>query len=55
LLIEQLLANGVTTVFSFVMTTLIVFALKLTVGIRVTEAEEEHGMDETQHDEVAYN
>lgn len=55
LLIEQLLANGVTTVFSFVMTTLIVTALKLTVGIRVSEESENAGLDIGEHGEPSYS
>jgi Amt family ammonium transporter len=55
LLAEQALANVATIAYSFLATLFIMIALKLIVGIRVTEAEEEQGMDETEHDEVAYN
>lgn len=55
LLVEQLIANGVTIVFSFVMTTLILLALRATVGIRVSEEDELTGLDTSQHAETAYN
>ena len=35
LLIEQVIANGVTIVYAFVMTTVIMLALKATIGVRV--------------------
>jgi Amt family ammonium transporter len=55
LLIEQLIANGVTIVFSFIMTALILLALKATIGIRVSEEAEEVGLDTSEHAETAYN
>ncbi|MFZ4518470.1 MAG: ammonium transporter [Microthrixaceae bacterium] len=55
LLVEQFVANGVTIVFSFVMTTLILLALRATVGIRVSEEDELTGLDTSQHAETAYN
>jgi Amt family ammonium transporter len=54
LILEQALANIATIAYCFVVTTLIMVVLKVTVGIRVTDAEEESGLDVTQHDEVAY-
>jgi len=55
LLGEQLLANGVAIVWSFVLTFLIVKALQLTIGIRVSEEEEVTGLDLAEHGETAYH
>lgn len=55
LLLEQALANGATIVYSFVVTSLIVLALKATMGIRVSEAEEATGLDLAEHGETAYH
>ncbi len=55
LLGEQLLANGVTIVFSFVVTYLLAKAMHMTMGIRVTSDEESEGLDITQHVETAYH
>jgi Amt family ammonium transporter len=55
LLLEQALANGVTIVYSFVVTTLIMLALKATIGVRVSEAEEMAGLDLSEHGETAYH
>lgn len=53
---EQMIAVGATMVYSFIVTCLICFALKAFMpgGIRVTEDDEETGLDLTQHSEVAY-
>ncbi len=55
LLGEQLLANGVTIVYSFVVTTLILLALKRTIGIRVSSENETLGLDYSEHRETAYH
>jgi Amt family ammonium transporter len=55
LLGEQLLANGVAIVWSFVLTFLIVKALQATIGIRVGEEEEVMGLDLAEHGETAYH
>jgi len=57
LLGEQALAVGVTLVFSFVATFLICVALDrlLPGGLRVSEEEEESGLDLTQHSETGYS
>ncbi len=55
LLGEQLLANGVAIVWSFVLTFLIVKALQVTIGIRVGEEEEVTGLDLAEHGETAYH
>jgi Amt family ammonium transporter len=52
---EQALANGVTIVYSFIVTTIIVLILKATIGIRVSEEEEETGLDQVEHAETAYS
>jgi ammonium transporter, Amt family len=56
LLIEQVIAVVATIVYSFVVTLLIVMALKrlLPGGIRVSEEDEDTGLDLTQHSEVGY-
>jgi len=55
LLGEQALANGVTIVYSFIVTYLIMLALKATIGIRVTDEEENMGLDSVEHGETAYH
>ncbi len=50
----QLVGIGATWVWSFVVTALILLALKYTVGLRVSQAEEEAGLDVSQHAEPAY-
>lgn len=54
LLAEQAIANGATIVYSFVVTALIMLALKATIGVRATEAQEAEGLDASQHAELAY-
>ena len=56
LLVDQIVAVGATIVFTFVLTYLIAFVLdKVTPGgIRVTEEDEEIGLDQTQHAETGY-
>ena len=50
----QLAGIGVTWVWAFAMTAIILFVIKATIGLRVTDAEEETGLDISQHDEPAY-
>ena len=52
--LRQLGAIGATWGWAFVMTSVILFALKVTVGLRVRDEEEEQGLDLSQHGEVAY-
>ncbi len=54
LLGKQAIAVGVTLVFSFVVTMIIVKVVDMTVGLRVSEEEEISGLDLTQHQEVGY-
>jgi Amt family ammonium transporter len=55
LLGEQALANGATIVWSFVVTALILLALKHTIGIRVSPEVEASGLDLAEHAETAYH
>ena len=50
----QLVGIGVTWVWAFVTTAIILFVIKATIGLRVSDAEEETGLDISQHDEPAY-
>jgi Amt family ammonium transporter len=52
---EQALANGVTIVYSFVVTALIMLALKHTIGVRVSPDVEASGLDLAEHAETAYH
>ncbi len=55
LLLEQAIANGVTIVYSGIVTALILLALKYTIGIRVSEEVEATGLDIAEHAETGYN
>ncbi|MBK5223196.1 MAG: ammonium transporter [Acidimicrobiia bacterium] len=55
LLAEQALANGVTIVYSFVVTLGIMLALKATIGVRVDRDVEAAGLDVSEHGETAYH
>jgi len=55
LLIEQALANGAAIVWSFVLTFVIMVALKKTIGVRVSEEAEAGGLDISEHGETAYH
>jgi len=52
--LDQLAAIGVVWVYSFVVTAAILKVLDLVMGLRVTEDEEELGLDVTQHGERGY-
>ncbi len=52
--VRQLIAIGVSFGWAFVTTTVILFALKYTIGLRVDEQQEEEGLDISQHGEEAY-
>jgi len=54
LLGKQAIAAGSVLVYSFVMTLIIAYVLKVTIGLRVTEEEEVTGVDQTVHAETAY-
>ena len=55
LLIEQALANGVTMIYSFIVTFAIMLALKATIGVRVSDDVEASGLDLAEHAETAYH
>lgn len=55
LLAEQLLANAVTILYSFVVTVVILVILKRTIGIRVSDEDETMGLDASEHGETAYH
>ncbi len=52
---KQLVAAGVTLVFSFVMTAIIVWVLEKTIGFRVPADDETSGVDLALHSETAYD
>jgi len=51
---DQLAAIGIVAAYSFVMTSIILKVLDLTMGLRVSEEEENIGLDVSQHGERAY-
>ena len=55
LLGAQALGNLGTIVYSFAVTTLIMLALKYTIGVRVSEEVEDGGLDLPEHAETAYS
>ena len=55
LLVEQVLANAVAMVFSFVVTYAIAKVLDATIGLRVSEETEVEGLDIKEHAETAYS
>lgn len=52
--LDQVIAIGAVAAYSFIVTAVILKALDLTVGIRLSEEDEELGMDVTQHGERGY-
>ena len=53
-ILRQLAAIGASWAWAFVMTLVILFVLKYTIGLRVSEQEEEQGLDISLHGEEAY-
>ncbi len=51
----QFLAVAVTWIFAFVMTSIILKVVDIIVGLRVTDEEEERGLDISQHNETGYS
>jgi ammonium transporter, Amt family len=51
----QVLAASTATVFSFIMTAIILLALKKTVGLRVETEDEMQGLDQSLHGETGYS
>lgn len=54
LLMDQLVASGAVLAFSFVVSFAIGKVIDLTIGLRISEEDEETGLDLTQHAETAY-
>jgi Amt family ammonium transporter len=55
LLGEQVLASAVVLAFSFAVTWLIAKGIDATIGLRVSDEDEQQGLDLTEHAESAYN
>jgi Amt family ammonium transporter len=55
LLAEQAIANGAAIIWSFILTYLIMIALKATIGVRVSDEAEQGGLDLALHGETAYH
>lgn len=53
-MVDQLVAIGAVALYSFVGTAVILKALDLTIGIKMSDDEQELGMDATQHGERGY-
>ena len=54
-LVTQLLASLYTIILSGVVSVVLLYAIKATIGLRVTESEESDGLDLADHGESAYN
>jgi ammonium transporter, Amt family len=55
LLLIQAVAVGVTIIYAFTATLVIAKVIDMTIGLRVTEKEEDVGLDMSQHAETAYS
>ncbi len=53
-ILYQLIGIGASWGWSFVMTSVILIAIKYTIGLRVSEEEEALGLDASQHGEITY-
>ena len=53
-IVNQLIGIGATWAWSFILTAAILLALKYTMGLRVSDEEEEAGLDASEHAEPAY-
>ncbi len=54
LLVDQIVASVVVLAFSFVASLIIAKGIDMTMGLRVSEADEDEGLDLSQHAETAY-
>lgn len=54
LLVDQLVAVGAVIAFSFVLSFVLAKAIDATIGLRVSDEEEQVGLDQSQHAEAAY-
>ena len=52
--LNQLVGIGATWAWAFVVTAIILYLLKITMGLRVSDEEEEAGLDVSEHGEPAY-
>jgi Amt family ammonium transporter len=52
---KQAVASGITTVWAFVLTLIILWVIKFTIGLRVSEEDEITGLDLSQHGEAGYS
>ena len=52
---DQLIAVGITLAYTVPVSFTILKVLDLTMGLRVDDADEQRGLDITQHGEAAYN
>ncbi len=55
LLGDQALASAVTLGYSFIVSFILAKVIDMTMGLRITEAQEEEGLDLSQHRETAYS
>ena len=55
LFVNQLIAVGVTIVYSFVVSLILAKVIDLVIGLRVDEESEDIGLDKSQHAETGYN
>jgi len=53
-LVVQLIAVGASGLYAGVVTLVLLFAIKATIGLRVDEQDETEGLDATQHGEEGY-
>ena len=53
-LLKQAVASGITTVWAFVLSFVILKVIDWTIGVRVTEEDEDIGLDLSQHGEAGY-
>ena len=51
---DQLVASGVTLLYSFVVSFIIAKLVAATIGLRISESDEDEGLDLSQHAETAY-
>jgi Amt family ammonium transporter len=51
---KQLIGAFAVLIYSFVVTTILAYILKFTIGLRLNEEDEHNGIDEAEHAETAY-
>jgi Amt family ammonium transporter len=51
---KQLIGAFAVLIYSFVVTTILAYILKFTLGLRLDEEDEHNGIDEAEHAETAY-